>query len=85
MDYMSNIISITPHNTKIFNFQDNYRTPVKILIQDNKEYFLAKNVCDILELANVSQALSRLEQDDIISNDTTDSLGRIQKIAKLLK
>lgn len=68
-------------NIQIFNFQDNNQFPVKILIQDNKEYFLAKNVCDILELANVSQALSRLEKDDIISNDTTDSLGRIQKMS----
>lgn len=68
-------------NIQIFNFQDNSQTPVKILIQNNKEYFLAKNVCDILELTNVSQALSRLEKDDIISNDTTDAIGRVQKMS----
>lgn len=62
-------------NIQIFNFQDNANSPVKILIQDNKEYFLAKNVCDILELSNVSQALSRLEKEDIISNDTPTNGG----------
>lgn len=66
-------------NIQIFNFQDNTNFPVKILIQDNKEYFLAKNVCDILELSNVSQALSRLEKEDIISNDTLTS-GGMQKM-----
>jgi len=67
-------------NIQIFNFQDNSQTPVKILIQDNKEYFLAKNVCNILELSNVSQALSRLEKDDIISNDTLTT-GGMQKMS----
>lgn len=65
---------------QIFNFQNNPNFPVKVIIQNNKEYFLAKNVCDILELANVSQALSRLEKEDIISNDTLTN-GGIQKMS----
>lgn len=65
---------------QIFNFQDNPNFPVKVIIQNDKEYFLAKNVCNILELANVSQALSRLEKDDIISNDTLTN-GGMQKMS----
>ena len=63
---------------QIFNFNSNQ---VRIQIINDKEYFLAKNVCDILELANVGQAISRLERDDIITNDGTDKLGRTQQMA----
>ena len=54
--------------------------PINYIIIDNKEYFLAKNVCDILELKNISQALSRVQIGDIISNDTPTTSG-IQKMS----
>lgn len=54
--------------------------PINYIIINNKEYFLAKNVCDILELKNVSQALSRVQIGDIISNDTPTTSG-IQKMS----
>jgi prophage antirepressor-like protein len=63
-------------NIQIFNFQSNQ---VRIEIINNKEYFCAKDVCNILEINNTKQALSRLEKDDVILNDITDSLGRKQK------
>lgn len=39
---------------------------------DEQLWFVAKDVCDILEIGNVSQAVSRLDEDErgIISNDT---------------
>jgi prophage antirepressor-like protein len=40
--------------------------------ENNNPLFLAKDICEILELNNVSQALSRLDDDEkgIILNDT---------------
>lgn len=45
---------------------------VRVLIRDNEPWFVAKDVCDCLELGNVSQTCSRLDDDErgIISNDT---------------
>jgi anti-repressor protein len=66
---MSNIQTLT------FNSK-----PISFIIINGKEYFLAKNVCEILELKNVSQALSRVQIGDIISNDTLTTSG-IQKMS----
>jgi prophage antirepressor-like protein len=54
--------------------------PISFITANGKEYFLAKNVCEILELKNVSQALSRVQIGDIISNDTLTTSG-IQKMS----
>mgnify|MGYP003705200173 CR=1 FL=1 len=54
--------------------------PISFITINGKEYFLAKNVCEILELKNVSQALSRVQIGDIISNDTPTTSG-IQKMS----
>ena len=61
-------------NTEIqtFNFNNN---PVRALTDENGEpWFVAKDVCDVLGLNNVSQALTRLDDDEkssIILNDGT--------------
>lgn len=51
---------------------------VRITMIDGNPWFVAKDVCDCLELDNVSQAVSYLDLDEkgIISNDTlNDSTG----------
>lgn len=62
-----------------FNFTDTQKLYISTI--DNKEYFLAKNVCDILELGNVSQALTRVDSEYIILND----IPHPQSPSKLLK
>lgn len=61
-------------NTEIQTF-DFHNAPVHTLTDENGEpWFIAKDVCDILELNNVSQALARLDADEkssIILNDGT--------------
>ena len=64
-----------------FYFQNNPDQPVRVEIINGTEYFCAKDVCHILEVGNTSQAISRLDQDDIILNDTIDKLGRTQKLS----
>jgi anti-repressor protein len=56
---------------KVFNYQER---PVRTFSKDGEPWFVAKDACDILELDNVGQALSRLdgdEKDTIILNDGT--------------
>ncbi|UOG76760.1 phage antirepressor KilAC domain-containing protein [Hymenobacter tibetensis] len=57
---------------QIYNFDN---ADVRIIIQPNGDpLFVASDVCSVLELANVGQALSRLDEDektDIILNDVT--------------
>lgn len=59
-------------NTEIQTFNFN-SAPVRTLTDENGEpWFVAKDVCNVLELNNVSQALSRLDDDEkqnIILND----------------
>ena len=37
---------------------------VRTVIIDNEPYFVAKDVCDILQLSDVSMAVSRLDDDE---------------------
>lgn len=61
-------------NTEIQTFNFN-SAPLRTLTDENNEpWFVAKDVCDVLELNNVSQALARLDDDEkssITLNDGT--------------
>lgn len=74
---MSSLTQITPHNTQIFNFQDNQ---IRIKIIDGKEYFCAKDVCDVLCYSNGKDAVLRhCKKDGVVKHALTDSLGRMQE------
>lgn len=51
---------------------------IRVLIKNGDPFFSAIDVCKILDIKNVSQALSYLDRDDIISSEVIDSLGRKQ-------
>jgi prophage antirepressor-like protein len=56
-------------NISVFDFNSNQ---VRIVLVDNNPWFAAVDVCRVLEVANVGQALSRLDEDEkntIILND----------------
>jgi len=65
-------------NIQIFNFNSNQ---VRLQIINGKEYFCAKDVCDILEIKNARNVVANIEKDDVVLNDATDALGRIQKMS----
>ena len=46
--------------------------------QRGVKWFCHKDVCDILDIKNPSQTLTRLDRDGVISNEVIDSLGRVQ-------
>ena len=66
---------------QIFNYEERQiRTSVN---EKGEMLFVARDVCDVLEIANTSQALSRIdddEKDDIIIND---AIGRQQKVCSV--
>lgn len=53
----------------IFSYRD---MPIRTAIVDSQVWFVAKDVCNVLEITNTSQALIRLDEDErgLISNDT---------------
>lgn len=51
---------------------------VRTVQVDGEPWFVAADVCAILELGNVTQALSRVAADDLSSNEVIDSMGRTQ-------
>lgn len=47
---------------QIFNFES---SDVRLLQKESETWFVAKDVCEILELSNVSMALQRLDEDEV--------------------
>lgn len=62
---------------QIFNFNGQQ---VRTTMVDGEPYFSNADVCRVLEINNPSQALKRLKQDGVISNEVIDSLGRKQSM-----
>lgn len=53
----------------------------KVRVQEikNEPWFVAKDICDILEIKNTIQAVQQLEEDEVCKTYITDSLGRNQE------
>lgn len=47
--------------TQVFEYEDR---PVRTALVNGEPWFVAKDVCDILELGDVSKAVSRLDEDE---------------------
>ncbi|EOO99723.1 phage repressor protein/antirepressor Ant [Bacillus cereus] len=52
---------------------------VRTVVQGEDIWFVAKDVCDVLEIVNATRSLSRLDEDELHSMKVTDSLGRQQE------
>lgn len=61
---------------QIFNFGNN---EVRVLEINNEPWFVAKDVCDVLEIGNPSQALSRLDDDERNTIILNEGIGNPQK------
>lgn len=51
---------------------------LRIIEQNGQPWFVAKDVCEILDIKNNRDALTRLDQDEKDAVGITDSIGRIQ-------
>ena len=61
-------------------FQNNVFGQVRVVEQDGEPWFVAKDVCNCLELSNSRKALSRLD-DDEKGVTLSDTLGGKQEMA----
>lgn len=59
-----------------FQFENH---PVRTVVENDQIWFVAKDVCDVLEIANVSQALGNLD-DDEKGISKTYTLGGVQEL-----
>jgi len=62
---------------KVFNFND---LEVRTMIVNNEPWWVAKDVCDILEISNSRDALSRLDADEkgVVLTDTPGGKQKMQ-------
>ena len=59
------------NSIQLFNYGEN---PVRIIQDDNGEvWFVAKDVCDILDIKNVTDAISTLDDDEKMTLDLSES------------
>ncbi len=61
---------------KVFTYSGNQ---VRTIIKDDEVWFVAKDVCDILNHSNHKVAVSRLDEDEVNKVYLIDSLGRQQQ------
>ncbi|ARJ25455.1 phage antirepressor Ant (plasmid) [Bacillus mycoides] len=52
---------------------------VRTVVKGRDVWFVAKDVCDVLEIVNATRSLSRLDEDELHSMKVADSLGRLQE------
>lgn len=61
---------------KVFNYEGNQ---VRTVMVDGEPWFVAKDVCGILDIKQVVRAVERLDSDEVSLIHVTDSLGRTQE------
>lgn len=54
--------------------------PVRMQVIDGQPWFVAKDICDILGITNVSQALTSIDIDEKKDITTNDAVGRNQAV-----
>lgn len=58
---------------QLFNFQDQ---PVRVVMIDGEPWWVAADVCKVLGIANVSDAVEKLDEDEKDTIALTDAIGR---------
>ncbi|SEN53101.1 phage antirepressor KilAC domain-containing protein [Lihuaxuella thermophila] len=61
--------------SRVFDYQG---SQLRTIIKDGEPWFVAKDVCDVLEISDARQAVGRLDEDERCLIPVTDSLGRQQ-------
>ena len=64
---------------QLVTFEYQHRIKIRTVTIDGDPWFYAKDVCDALAIGNPSQAIVRLDKDDLSSTEGVDTLNRRQK------
>lgn len=63
------------HKLQIFRY---YTNEIRTILKDNEPWFVANDVCKVLEISNARDALNRLDEDERDDVGLTDTIGRMQ-------
>lgn len=63
----------------MFNFSQE-KTPIRVQLINGEPWFVAKDVCEVLGIANHKDAASRLDDDERHGVGITDPIGRRQTV-----
>lgn len=66
--------------SNIIQFNYNSSKQVRIVEKNSEPWFVAKDVCDVLEISNGRDAVSRLDIDEKDAVGITDAIGRDQQM-----
>ncbi|MEH7463880.1 BRO family protein [Bacillus thuringiensis] len=70
---------MTNTNTNQLQRMFNYAgKQVRTVVRDGEPWFVAKDVCDILDIKQVVRAVDKLDEDEVTTIHITDNLGRLQ-------
>jgi prophage antirepressor-like protein len=64
-------------NIQLFDFRSNV---VRVILKDNEPWFVGNEICKILDLDNITEALRRLKTYEIDDFSFSDTTGRIQNM-----
>ena len=56
------------------------KSKVRVVIKNGEPWFVARDICDILELTNITDTLKRVDKDDLDTTEVIDSIGRKQQV-----
>lgn len=63
---------------EVFNFSQ--KAPIRVQLINSEPWFVAKDVCEVLGIANHKDAASRLDEDERRGVGITDPIGRPQTV-----
>ena len=61
---------------QVFEYSNN---PIRTVMRDGEPWFALKDVCAVLGISNHKMTAQRLDADEVILTDLTDSMGRQQE------
>lgn len=64
---------------EVFNFSQE-KAPIRVQLINSEPWFVAKDVCEVLGIANHKDAASRLDEDERRGAGITDPIGRPQTV-----
>jgi prophage antirepressor-like protein len=62
----------------MFNYEDGQQ--VRTISIDGQPWFVAKDVCNILGVSNITETFKRLDEDEFSTTEVVDSIGRSQEV-----
>lgn len=64
--------------SNVFNYEDGQQ--VRTIPLNDVPWFVAKDVCNILGITNITETLKRLDEDEFSTTEVIDSIGRTQEV-----